>query len=54
MHTLPIQTPFLPSLGMVWRGMWGLAVIPIVPVAVVPDGSAVSAEAGKDEPPKAA
>jgi len=22
------QLPFLPSLGMVWRGMWGLAFVP--------------------------
>jgi hypothetical protein len=24
------QIAFLPSLGMVWRGMWGLALVPAV------------------------
>ncbi|HUO45623.1 MAG TPA: hypothetical protein VM470_02185 [Acidimicrobiia bacterium] len=28
METTPLQVPFLPSLGMVWRGMWGLAYVP--------------------------
>lgn len=28
MEAAPVQFPFLPSLGMVWRGMWGLAFVP--------------------------
>jgi hypothetical protein len=28
MEATPLQVPFLPSLGMVWRGMWGLAYVP--------------------------
>jgi hypothetical protein len=30
MEAAPRQLPFLPSLGMVWRGMWGLAFVPVV------------------------
>jgi len=30
MEAAPLHLPFLPSLGMVWRGMWGLAFVPAV------------------------
>lgn len=29
MEAAPRQLSFLPSLGMVWRGMWGLALVPV-------------------------
>jgi hypothetical protein len=30
MAAAPLHIPFLPSLGMAWRGMWGLAFVPAV------------------------
>ncbi|MDP3984783.1 MAG: hypothetical protein Q8Q52_07270 [Acidimicrobiia bacterium] len=28
MEAIPLKVPFLPSLGMAWRGMWSLAYVP--------------------------